>query len=283
MQHWKAHYRDARHDTDIEIINTEEDYRKAPLSFTLNGITFRGTSLNDFHLADVEQAYEAGQKFSLLKWGGYSAAYHIDMPYLYDLQRYELEVQIPIGLLRKRDRRLVSGALFLSFRLVAPDPERSRSIRLCRDERVYPDDEVVREFSLSVDGRTYPSTVKTLYFEPALLDICRQLQEDYALRCCFTCQYSDYSPYGNADYGFMLCFCRHKEDCLQVHSKDDFFSFLDGKDFDSRQETYLCGQYAPRTGAGGYRGFVPGVTDRVEAPDFDLAEAATPQSVDGDK
>ena len=42
MQRWKAHYKDALHDTDIEILNTEGDYSSDPLSFVLDGITFKG-------------------------------------------------------------------------------------------------------------------------------------------------------------------------------------------------------------------------------------------------
>ena len=71
MRYWKAYYKDALHDTDIEIVNTEEDYRTEPLSFILDNITFCGTSVGDFHLADETQYDEAGDKFSLLKWGGY--------------------------------------------------------------------------------------------------------------------------------------------------------------------------------------------------------------------
>ena len=191
MRYWKAHYKDALHDTDIEIVNTEEDYRTEPLSFILDNITFCGTSPGDFHLADETQY----------------------------------------------------------------------GITMCDDVRVYRDDVIVREFSLSIDGVCYKSSKRTLYFEAALNDICGQIKDDYYIKCCFTCQYSDYSPYGNDDYGLMLCFCRHKDDCLRVNNKDDFFSFLEGKDFDGRQETYLCEQYCPRNRAGGYRGFVDGVMD----------------------
>ena len=44
-----------------------------------------------------------------------------------------------------------------------------------------------------------------------------------------------------------------------VNSKEDYFKYLEGKDSDGRQETYLCEQYSPRSRAGGYRGFVDGV------------------------
>ncbi len=259
MQYWRAHYRDALHDTDIEIVNTEEDYRTEPLSFILDNVTFCGTSFDDFHLSDEAQYDEAREKFSLLKWGGYSPKFNISSPYLYDLQRYELKVEIPVKVVRKRDKELIAGVLFLAFQCMESDMTKSHSIIMCDDTRVYRDDTVVQEFSLLLDGMCYKSAKKTMYFEAALNDICCQMKNDYYIKSCFTCQYSDYSPYGNDDYGLMLCFCRHKDDCLRVNNKDDFFSFLEGKDFDGRQETYLCEQYCPRDRASGYRGFVDGV------------------------
>lgn len=66
---------------------------------------------------------------------------------------------------------------------------------LCDDRKVYRDYPEVSEFSLLVNGRVYKSIKKTLWFEATLNDICIQIQNDYALKCCFTCQYSDYSPY----------------------------------------------------------------------------------------
>lgn len=257
MQYWKAHYRDALHDTAIEIINTEEDHNTEPLSFTLDNITFCGTNLSDFHLKDETQYKEASKRFSLLKWGGRNSKFA--SPYLYDLQGYELEIEIPINVFRKSDEQLIPGILFLSFKLTEPERSNPHSIRMCDDMSVYPDDVTVQEFSLSVDGMCYKSAAKTLRVEAALEDICRQIKDNYYIKCCFTCQYSDYSPYGNDDYGFMLCFCRHKSDCLKVNNKDDFFFFLEGKEFDRRQETYLCERYAPRNKASGYRGFVAGI------------------------
>ncbi len=254
MQRWKAHYRDALHNTPIEIINTEEDYSTEPLSFTLDNITFCSSSLSGFHLKDEEQWEEASKKFSLLKWGGCAVS-----PYLYDLQGFALEVEIPVTVFRKRDEQLIPGVLFLSFQYTKPDMSKPHSIIMCDNVRVYADDVIVQGFSLSIDGKYYKSTEKTLWFDIALENISKQIKEDYYIKCCFTCQYSDYSPYGSDDYGSMLCFCRHKDDCLKVNSKADFFRFLEGKDFDGRQETYLCQHYSPRSKAGGYRGFVSGV------------------------
>lgn len=65
MQNWKAHYKDALHDADIIMINTEEDYAADPLSFTLDGVTFRGASISSFQLADETQYEEAKEKCNL--------------------------------------------------------------------------------------------------------------------------------------------------------------------------------------------------------------------------
>lgn len=261
MQYWKAHYRDALHDTDIQILNTEEDYSTNPLSFTLDDVTFQGTSLGDFQLADEIQYDKVRERFCLLKWGGHNSEYNIESPYSYDLQRYELEVEIPVTVFRKRDSSLITGVLFLAFKYTEHDAANTQSIILCDNVRVYRDDETVSDFVLCVDGVCYRSAKKTLCFESALNDICTQMKNDYYIKCCFTCQYSDYSPYGNDDYGCMLCYCRHKKDCLKVNNKDDFFRFLEEKDFDVRQETYLCEQYDLRNKASGYRGFVDGTMD----------------------
>lgn len=39
-------------------------------------------------------------------------------------------------------------------------------------------------------------------------------------------------------------------------SKDDFFEYLEDKDFDMRQETYFCDAYEVRDKCEGYRGWV---------------------------
>ena len=213
------------------------------------------------HIRRKGQYGQANGRFFLLKWGEGNSGFHITSPYRYDLQKYELDVEIPVNVLRKRDKHLIPGILFLSIQCAEPDLSKPHAVSMCDDIRVYPDDIVVREFSLSTDGMCVKSTEKTLDFETALEDICRQIKSGYYIKCCFTCQYSDYSPYGNDDYGTMLCFCRHKKDYLKVKGKDDFFSFLEGKDFDVRQETYLCEHYGLRDKAEGYRGFVEGIDD----------------------
>ena len=258
MKTCKAHYKDIAHDADIEIINTEEEYRYDPLSFTLDGIKFKGSSLGDFELADESQYEEAKLKFSILKSGGFTLAGR-EIPYSYRLQGYSLDVDMPVTAVRKSDGSETEATIRVSFGFIDPDMDKVRCRTYCDDEQVYPDDAVVHEFSLSVEGEKYAGNRKTLCFEDALIDISRQIADTYYLKCCFTCQYSDYSPYGCDDFGTMMCFRKHKEDYLKVNSKDEFFEHVEGKDFESRQETYLCGEYEPRRKCGGYRGFVDGV------------------------
>ena len=258
MKTCKAHYKDLAHDADIEITNTEEEYKYDPLSFTLDGIRFKGTSLGDFELADEDQFEEAKTKFNILKSGGFNLAGR-EIPYTYKLQGYSLDVDMPVSVIRKSDGCEIEATIRISFGFIDPDMDKVRCRTYCDDEQVYPDDAVVNEFSLSVEGKKFVSKHKTLCFEDALIDISRQMKDNYYLKCCLTCQYSDYSPYGNDDFGTMLCYRKHKEDYLKVNSKDEFFEYLDGKDFESRQETYLCGEYEPRRKCEGYRGFVDGV------------------------
>lgn len=261
MEYYKAHYKDEHHDVDIVIENTQGEYKTNPLSFTLDGVTFRGTSLGNFELANPEQYEEAKEKFCILKHGGYDERTKYTFPYSYLLQRFGLKLAMPIKLIRKSDYREVFGELKLAFSYEKRDGEKTKRgiCYQCDGERIYPDNCVVKEFSLLVEDELYSSNKKTLYFESALLDISRQIQEKYYLKCCFTCQYSEYSPFGNDDFGIMLCYRKHKEACLKVNSKDEYFEFLGDKDFDGRQETYLCEEYAERRQSSGYRGFVEGV------------------------
>ena len=44
MVYWNAHYKDAMHDVDIKILNTEEDSCTNPLQFELDGTTHKLTA-----------------------------------------------------------------------------------------------------------------------------------------------------------------------------------------------------------------------------------------------
>lgn len=255
---WKAHFKDAKHDEDIEILNTEEDSRKGPLRFEVDGIRFCARDISCIYLAEETQYPEAAEKFCILKLGGNSREGR-KSPYWYELQRYELEVEIPICLVRKADDSEVRGALHLAYKYAECENEKVRILYRCDDVEVSHDEVQVSDFSISVDGNTYQCDEKTLFFWRALNNISIKMKENYYIKSCFTCQYSEYSPYGEDYYGTMLCYRGCKQECLKVQNKDDYFEYLDGKDCDVRQETYLCAEYEIRNKASGYRGFVEGV------------------------
>ena len=255
---WKAHYTDEHHDLDIDILNTEEDYRTVPLSFCINGISFSGTSLGDFQLCDSAMYETAQKEFHILKQGGKNIKYNFpsQTPYSYDLQRYSLDVSIPIQLFRKNDYHVVQGNLRICFTYCEHDMQKLQAIHYCDDEIVYLDDIESAVFTLNIGEKEYSVNSKDLCFEDNLLKLSQMIKSDYTLKCCFTCQYSDYSPFGNDDYGTMLCYRHHKEAYLKVNDKASYFKYIEGLDYEARQETYCCEEYTQRNQCSGYRGFV---------------------------
>ena len=111
-------------------------------------------------------------------------------------------------------------------------------------------------FTLYIGEKEYSVNSKDLYFEDNLLKLSQMIKTDYTLKCCFTCQYSDYSPFGNDDYGTMLCYRHHKKEYLKVTDKASYFKYAEGLDYESMQETYCCKEYTQRNQCSGYRGFV---------------------------
>ena len=248
---WNAHYKDAQHDMDIQITNNEQE--KNPLSFTIDGIPFAGSNLCDFELADPGLYDLAKEKFSLMKWGGYSKHHQ---EYTYDLQRYSLDIDIPVTVVRNCDNEIIQGILRVGYRFVKHDMKKNQCIIMCDDTRVYRDDLEIYNFALLVDGRTFEGRAKSSYFDTELPELCRCIHPDYKLKCCYTCQWSDYSPYGNDDFGSMLCYRDHKAEYLKVNNKDGWFKHLEMLPFIMKQETSVCVDYEERVHCHGYRGFV---------------------------
>src|SRR5260370_20639039 len=89
------------------------------------------------------------------------------------------------------------------------------------------------------------------WFEDELLSLQRALPVGMALKTCFTCAYSDYSPYGHGLFGGMACFRSFKAEYSRVQSKDDLFPLLDKAD--RVQEPYLCADFDIRKPHTGYR------------------------------
>lgn len=257
MKQLKAHFKDKNHDTDIIINNTEGEYADSPLSFEIDGISFLGSAFFDFELADPSCYESAKSKFNILKWGNFSFFGDHKTPYTYTLQRFELSVEIPILAFDKKEEKQTEGILNLHFELKESD--KKGSICYCDNERVYFDKPEIYDFSFCVDDKKYICENKTAFFETALNELSEKMANDYYFMSCFTCQYSDYSPYGQDDFGCMLCYKDYKEDCLKVNSKAEYFEHLDGKKCFACQETFICPEFCLRTISEGYRGRVKGI------------------------
>lgn len=172
MRQWKAHYRDEFHDEDIVIWNEEAD-KYDNLTFTIDGITFQGSDISSFELKDPAQLEQARGRFRLLKWGGHMAQINHTSPYVYSLQRYALDVQIPVCVIRTGDGSEADGILHVGCRYVSHDMEKLQIRVYCDDQQVWWDDQIVTDFRLSVDGEEFSVPCETLWFEPNLQELCR--------------------------------------------------------------------------------------------------------------
>ena len=106
---------------------------------------------------------------------------------------------------------------------------------------------------LSYDEKTFQSKGTSEWFEDELLDIQKRLPENHKIKCCFGCEFSDYSVYGHGFFGGMLCYRNIKEDYKKVSDKREFMEIMD-KSVESVQETYLCPEFEIRKPERGYRG-----------------------------
>lgn len=122
MKIWKAHYKDEHHDLDIDIINTEEEYGTNPLSFQIGDYRFVGTSIGDFELENPQLYGQAKKQFHIIKCGPYSNEYY------YKLQRYYMEVYLPIPVLKKIDYSLVTGILHIIFEYKEHNIEKNKQL-----------------------------------------------------------------------------------------------------------------------------------------------------------
>lgn len=88
------------------------------------------------------------------------------------------------------------------------------------------------------------------WFEEGIQKLEAALPDNVRLRCCLTCLYSDYSPYGHGLLG-MQCHRRAKEQYLSVRTKRDYFKVPVTEDV---PETHVCDEYERRRPGTGYRG-----------------------------
>jgi hypothetical protein len=115
-------------------------------------------------------------------------------------------------------------------------------------------DRMKLRLELSFEGKTYRGTGTSGWFEHELLEIQASLPEVTFMKCCISCAFSDYSPYGHDVFGNLDCYRGAKEAYLEVKTKRDLFTLRKQARTDEVQETYLCPEFQRRKPGTGYRG-----------------------------
>jgi hypothetical protein len=90
-------------------------------------------------------------------------------------------------------------------------------------------------------------------FWDGLKEISARLPPGIHLHCCFSCQFSDYSPFGQSTFGSMICVFENRERWLAGQDKSDWID-AHGESPAWRREMHFCEHYSPRTRPAGYRG-----------------------------
>lgn len=218
---YPAVYRDARGEERTTLHNDGQELR-----ITVRGVTFVGTSLDNFRPLE-ETSSESLAIFRLNCRAGFV-----------DICDYELQYAFPVPILVDNLPR--SAHLTVEF-----------SIGLPNERGVFEKQYLC--LTLEVGEEVYTSRGKTGYFEWELLDLQKSLPSNVQLRTCFGCACSDYSPYGHWMFGYMMCFRDDKDAYLKVETKDDFFDIWDTLT-ERVQETYHCPEWELRKPGTGYRG-----------------------------
>jgi hypothetical protein len=217
---YAATYRDRHGEVATTITNDGKQLRMA-----VRGIELVGKFFDDFEpVTSIDAALQAGLSF-----------------FYNDLSSCVLECDIPVPVVC--DRETLTGNLHVWLDLSVQPASITRG----------PDPKVLR-LTLTVGDQSYTSGwASPSFFEDKLTDIQAALPEGMYIKCCFTCAFSDYSPYGNGLFGNLACFRDNKEAYHQVRTKHQLFAIWDTHT-EFVQETYMCPEYERREPGAGYRG-----------------------------
>lgn len=256
MQRWKARYKDKNHDLDIEIKNQFDISIVDSLQIEIDGIKFNGIEFDDFELCNSDDYDTAKSKFNISKWGGNTKNRDSieKSPYIYDLQSYCLTVEIPTIVIERNDLLEKQALIIFEFSLTQHDDRISKSYIYLDDKQIYLDKVNCHYFKLVICDEIFEAEKPSLDFETSLNQICKKIKDKYILKNCFGCRYSDYSVYGNGNFGTMLCFKKNAEKYLTVNNKDSYSRLLEMHGGEQQQETNLCSMFAERKDNTGYRG-----------------------------
>lgn len=87
-------------------------------------------------------------------------------------------------------------------------------------------------------------------FEDTLEELTAKLPPGLRLRCCYTCLFSDYSPWGTSG-SEMFCHRNDRDQYLQVTTKADYIAVPITENVPA---FYVCEEWTQRTPGTGYRG-----------------------------
>jgi hypothetical protein len=118
------------------------------------------------------------------------------------------------------------------------------------------------QMTLGVERAGRLITAQGGYYEEILSRIGASMPQGEWLRCCFTCAFSDYSPYGQGLVGSMMCFVEcadpYRVNDDVDHAKDALFDLIDrASPLVFVVETHVCGRYEARRAGAGHRGEHP--------------------------
>lgn len=214
----KLYLQQASYDT---IIYNDSD----ELSFEIEDFEFSGFSFDDFELKNFERYSEEDLTLFTLN------------PSSHELCDCRFEIVIPIDLIQKNTEKMEQAGLKMT--LVLGKSNQRGGI-----------DKVDLSLHLTVGNQIFRGNGG--YFEDAFNQILAEINDEYRMRNCFGCQFSDYSVYGQGLFGSMLCFRNQKENYSAVKSKEEYMQLA--LHTEVVQEIYCCAEFESRKENVGYRG-----------------------------
>lgn len=217
---FKTTYQDATGtiQSDMHLLNRQFTIR-------LDGILFTSDMLDDFAFVNEAEPHirhtDLPARFSICEQGF--------------LTNYEMQFSIPLQVVDKHTNTSIEASLYIGI-MLQNNPNKQTA-----------------ELILHIPNETLSYKGKSGFFEIALQQIQKQLPENYHLKCCFGCAFSDYSVYGQAFWGTMLCYEHIREKYSQVKDKDEFMEIMEEYN-GIVAETHLCPEFQIRKKGTGYRG-----------------------------
>jgi protein-arginine kinase activator protein McsA len=101
------------------------------------------------------------------------------------------------------------------------------------------------ELELYIENKLYRSSGENEWFEDSLWEVQNQLPDHISIKSCYTCAYSAYHPAGYGAFGCLGCFRNHKQEILDVQTKDQLMNLYDDQ-VEKVQETWFCTDYENR-------------------------------------